>query len=482
MAIGVSRPETVTEGTWLTLVVVAGGPFLAVLSTTVVSVALPTVGRELHASATDLQWIVDSYVLVYASLMVAGGVAGDRHGRKGAFLLGAAIFGFGSLVTGLAPSVGWLLAGRAVQGLGPALLVPGSLTIIRATFADSGQRAMAIGLWSMCNGLALAVGPALGGLIVGAVGWRWVFLLNVPLSASLILLAGYFLPRLPHSPARSRFDWLGAILTVAAVGSITFGLIEGQRRGWASPLILGAFTVGGCALAGFVGWERRRADPLVDISLFRHPSFTAANVAALVVFFGFIGAIVYLSAYLQQVQGRSPVAAGFDVSALGVAFGLAAVSSGRLVSRVGTRLPMLGGLIISGTAMLGLLRLGPHTSIAAMWWNFALVGAGVGLCLTPMTSIAVAAADLAHAGMASAVYNAIRQIGQVLGVAVLGALVYAHLPAASTAGQRLDPAQGALFMAGLHTAIWVAGLALLAVAALTAILIPLREPGQVPPR
>jgi MFS transporter, DHA2 family, methylenomycin A resistance protein len=165
--------EEAGRGAWLTLAVVAGGLFLAVMSTTLVSVALPTIGRDLHASATDLQWIVDAYVLVYASLLVAGGVIGDRRGRKGVFMLGVTLFGAGSLLTGLASSIGVLLIGRVLQGLGPALLVPGSLTIIRATFEDPQRRALAIGLWSMASGLSLAVGPALGGLIVSGVGWRW---------------------------------------------------------------------------------------------------------------------------------------------------------------------------------------------------------------------------------------------------------------------------------------------------------------------
>jgi DHA2 family methylenomycin A resistance protein-like MFS transporter len=473
-----SRAEAVTRGAWATLAVVAGGQFLAVMSTTVVSVALPTIGEELRAGATDLQWIVDAYVLVYSSLLVAGGMLGDRHGRKGVYLLGVAVFGLGSLLTGLAPTVGLLLLGRVVQGLGPALLVPGSLTIIRATFEDSGQRAAAIGLWSTGSGLALAVGPALGGVVVDVVGWRWVFLLNVPLSAVLILLAARFVPRLPRTPARGRFDWLGAVLTTAGVAALAFAIIDGQDRGWASWPILAAFAAGAAALVAFVAWERRLAEPLVDVSLFLRPTFTAANVAALVVFFSFVGAVVYFSAYLQQVQGHSPVVAGLDVSAIGIAFALAAPLSGRLVGRVGPRLPMLTGLVVSGTAMLGLLRLGTDSGIGSIWWNFALVGAGVGLCLTPMTAIAVAAVDASRAGMASAVHNAMRQLGQVLGVAVLGALVYAHLPPGSVAGRRLDPPQGSLFVDGLHDALWVSGLALLASALLAAFLFSRQAPDR----
>src|ERR1700730_11499632 len=218
-------------GPWLTLAAAACGLFLSVVSTTVVSIALPTIGRELHAGPTELQWIVDAYVLVYARLLVAGVVIGDRRGRKSLFLAGVAIFGTGALVTGLAPSMPVLLAGRVVQGLGPALLVPGSLTIIRATFHDEKQRATAIGLWSTASGLAVAVGPVLGGVVVDGLGWRWVFLLNVPLSAALLLISARVIPRLAHSPARHRFDWLRAVLTAGGVARVGYALIDGQQLG-----------------------------------------------------------------------------------------------------------------------------------------------------------------------------------------------------------------------------------------------------------
>lgn len=458
-----------TKNPWVAVGVLAGGLFLAVLSTTLVSVALPVIGRDLSAGASALEWTVDAYVLVYAGLLVVGGAAGDRRGRKGLFQLGAAVFGLGSLVTGLAPTVGVLLAGRVLQGLGPALLVPGSLTVIRALFEDDRRRAAAIGLWSMSSGVALAAGPALGGLIVDGPGWRWVFLLNVPLSALLVLLAARYVPRVLRTPPRGPFDRLGAVLTTAAVAAITYGLIAGQDRGWASPLVLLAFAGGAVALVVFTVWERRSADPLVDLSLFGRAAFTTANVAALVVFFSFVGAIVYFSAYFQQVQGRSPLTAGLDVSAIGVAYALAAPLSGRLVGRVGPRPPMLVGLTLSGLAMLGLLRLGTGTGIGAIWWDLALVGAGAGLCLTPMTAIAVAAVDAANAGMASAVHNALRQLGQVLGVAVLGALVYANPALRSDAGGPLDPVRRPLFVGGLHHALWASGAALLGAAVLAAL-------------
>jgi DHA2 family methylenomycin A resistance protein-like MFS transporter len=471
-----ARAPVATRGAWAALAVVAGGLFLAVMSTTVVSVALPTIGRHLHANATDLEWIVDAYVVVYASLLVPGGVIGDRRGRKGLFMLGVAIFGLGSLIAGLAPSVGLLLIGRVIQGLGPALLVPGSLTIIRTVFEDERQRAVALGLWSTASGLALAIGPALGGLLVDRFGWRWVFLFNVPLAAAFVVLATRFIPRLARTPIRSRFDWLGAILSTGAVAILAYASIEGQDHGWSSPLVSGAYILGVVALAGFVIWERHRTDSLIDVTLFARPTFTAANVAALVVFFAFVGSIVYFSAYFQQVQGHSPVAAGLDVSAIGIAFAVAASQSGRLVSRFGPRRPMLAGLVIAGVATLGLLRLGPNTGMDAIWWNFAVLGGGIGMCLTPMTAVAISAVDASRAGMVSAVHNSLRQLGQVFGVALLGALVYARLPGA--AGPRLDRAQGALFVGGLHNALWVCGLALLAAAALAALLFSLPGPGN----
>lgn len=463
-------PETVPgRSPWPALAALACGLFISVVSTTVVSVALPEIGRDLGAGPTELQWVVDAYALVYAGLLVTGGAMGDRCGRKGVFLTGVAIFGIGALVTGLAPTVPVLLAGRAVQGLGPALLVPGSLTVIRSLFHDPKQRATAIGLWSTASGLALAVGPVLGGVIVDGPGWRWVFLLNVPLSAAVLLVAARTVPRLARTGSDSRFDGTGAVLITVGIAALTFALIEGQELGWSAPAVLAALVASAAALVAFVIWERRRVDPLVDLTLFARPAFVAANIGGLIVFFAFVGGIVYFSVYFQQVQQHSPLVAGIDVSAIGVAFALTASVSGRLVGRLGARPPILAGLVLAGVSTLGLLRLGPETPIGAVWWNFALVGAGIGMCLTPMTSIAVGAVDPARAGMASAIHNALRQVGQVLGVAVLGALVYAPLDGHDGSG--LAPAQHSAFVAGLHHAIWTSGLALLAAAALSAVLL-----------
>ena len=457
---------------WLAVAVLAGSQALAVMSTTVVSVALPAIGAGLHASAAGRLWIVDAYVIVYSALLVVGGTIGDRRGRKGMFLLGLVLFAAGSLADSLAPSTGWLLAGRVLQGLGPVLLVPGSLTIIRALFDDERRRAQAIGLWSTGSGLGMAAGPVVGGLVVAHWGWRWVFGFNVPLAIVLLLIAARAIPRLDRVPVAGRLDWTGTVFGCACVAAIAFALIEGNPLGWTSPPVLAGFALSAGALAAFVARERRAPGmgtaPVVDISLFRRPAFAAANVAALVVFFAFIGAIVFLSAYFQQVREDTPVAAGLQVAVLGLAFAVTAPLSRRLTGQVGARWPMVAGLVATAAAMFGLLRLGPQfpdTGAGATWWDFALAGAGVGLCLTPMTQLAVSAAPASRAGMASSVHNALRQFGQVLGVAVLGAIVYAHGP------------QG--FVTGLHTAMWLSGTALLGAAVL--ILALLRPAATAPP-
>jgi DHA2 family methylenomycin A resistance protein-like MFS transporter len=452
---------------WWALAAVSAGLCLAVLSTTVVSVALPFLGADLGGTATGLVWVVDAYVLVYASLLATGGVLGDRWGRKGLFLAGVALFALGSIVTGLAPSMPVLLVGRVIQGVGPALLVPGSLTIIRAVFDDPRRRATAIGLWSTSAGLAMAAGPPLGGVVVAGLGWRWVFLLNAPLAALVFVLGAVSIPRLPRAAARDRFDTPAAALLVLALAALAFGVITAQDHGWTAPLVWIATAAGLLALAGFVRRQLRRPWPLIDVRLFRSRAFTAANLAAFTVFFTFIGGIVYFTAYFQQARGASPITAGLQVAPIGVAYALGAGVSGRLVALIGERWPLVLGLTLAGVAALGLLRLGVASPFGAIWWNFALLGAGIGMCGTPMNTIAMSAVGVPRAGMASAIINTLRQIGQVFGVAVLGALVYSRIPG----GHPHTGADRARFVTGLHHAVWVAGLALLATAAVTAALL-----------
>jgi len=467
-----SEPVATSRARLIALLVVALAQFMAVMSLSAVSIALPTIGRDLHATSTGLEWVVDAYVIVFASLLVAGGVISDRRGRKGMFMLGVGVFAVGSLIGGIAPAIGVLIGGRALQGLGPAIVAPTSLGIISATFTERRERARAIGAWSAGSGLALALGPVVGGVLVDAFGWRAVFFVNVPVALAILALSARYVQRIPRSPAPHPFDWLGALLTTGAVALLTLGIIEAPTRGWLSGVVVIAFVAALVSLLAFVLWERRQPGALVDVSLFGSAPFTVANVAGMAVFFAFVGAIVYLSAYFQQVQDRSALGAGLAVLPVGLGFFVGAQLSGRLVGRLGPRSPMVIGLCLCGAAMIGLLRLSPGSPISAVWWDLLAVGFGGGLSLTPMTATAMAAVRSERAGMASAVHNSMRQVGQALGVAVLGSLVYAGVAGGEAGGGRLTVAQSAAFVDGLHHAVLASGGCLLVAALLVSALIP----------
>ncbi|UTI65129.1 MFS transporter [Paraconexibacter antarcticus] len=453
------------------LLVVTLAQILATATALVVAVAVPPLGRDFHASATALQWVIDVYVLVVASLLVAGGAAGDRLGRKDAFLTGLGCFALGSLACALAPSIGLLLAGRVLQALGPVLVLPASLAIVSDVFPDPRERARAIGLWGAGSGIGLASGPTFGGAIVDAVGWRGVFAVNLPICAVLALLGWRTIPRRRLAPPSHRFDAAGAALLTAGVAALAFLIIEGRRRGWTSAVIVAAGVVAAGALAAFVAQERRHPAPMVDPTLLRTRAFVVANVSGAVVFFTFTGVIVFMAAFLQQVRGETPGATGLYLLPFGASVALCAPVAGRLTGRLGPRLPILSGLTLACAATV-LLRARLDVSLAAgdLWWTFALLGAGVGLSLPPMTVTAVTAVDLARTGMASAVHNASRQLGQTLGVAVIGAIVLGRAGRAADGGRRLRGADAVAWTAGLHAALVVCavllGLALAGVAAL----------------
>lgn len=444
----------------------AGGLFAAVMSTTIVSVALPQIGTGLSASPTGQQWVVDAYVLDYAALLVLGGTLGDRLGRKRTYIAGVVLFGIGALLCAVAPNLPVLLASRAVQGVGPALLVPGSLTIVRVVFPDERRRAQAIGLWSTASGLAMAVGPVLGGSLVALWGWRAVFWINVPLAAGLAAIAWFAVPDLPgdrrpvrgpgapHGFPLSGLDFAGALLITASLAASTYATVAGQSDGWSSAAFAASALIAVVTMALFIRREHRHHDPLVDLRLFTRRDFLAANIAGTAAFFAFVGAIVYFSVYFQHVRHQGPIAAGLSVTAIGAAFAVTAPVSGRLTHRIGPRPPLTAGLLVAAAAFLSLAPIGAHSGLPMILVRFVALGAGVGLALTPMTQIAVNAVPPDRAGMASAVHNALRQQGQVFGVAVLGAIVYAHRD----------------YVAGFRAALLTSGLVLLVAAVTTAAL------------
>ncbi len=454
------------------LLTVTAAQAVSVASASVVAVALPDLGRDLQATAAEQQWVVDAFVIVFASLLVAGGVLGDRRGRRTTFLGGLALFGAGSLWCAVAPDIATLLAGRVVQGIGPALLLPASLAIVTTVFPDPGERAKAIGVWATGSGLGLATGPTVGGVLVEVLGWRAVFAVNVPLAALLILAGIRSIPHLRPLPSPHRFDLEGALLLTGGVAALCFTIIEGRGLGWTSPAIVGSAALTSILFTGFVRWERSRPDPLVDPGLLRLPTFAAANIAGAVVFFALIGSTVYFSIFFQQVQGRSALETGFCMLPLGAAVMLCAPVAGRLTGRTGPRPPMLVGLVIAAVATLAMVRLDPEIPYDAVWWNVALIGVGIGTALPPMTVTALGSIAAARTGMASAVHNASRQVGQTLGVAVLGTIIAAHSGDAADGGRRLAGAAAEDWMRGLHVALVVAASLLVAVAFVVMALVP----------
>jgi DHA2 family methylenomycin A resistance protein-like MFS transporter len=467
-----SAPQTpVRSGPVLATVTAA--QVLSVASSTVVAVALPALARDLGAGGTEQQWVIDAFVLVFASLMIAGGVIGDRRGRRTAFVAGLFLFAVGSLACALAPTVEWLIAGRVIQAMGPALVLPASLAIITYVYSDPAARARAIGLWGAGSGLGLTLGPLLGGGIVDGLGWRWVFGLTVPACLLLAWLALRQVPRDRPSDPSHAFDGAAALLLTSAVALLVFGAIEGPELGWASVDVIGAFTVALVLIVAFVRRERRHPAPLVDLSLLRQRTFMAANLGGATLYGALTASAVYLSVFFQQIQGRSALEAGLCLLPQGALTAAFAPVSGRITARFGVRLPILTGIGIACVAVLGLVQIEPTTPIGDVWWAFALLGIGTGLALPPMTVTALAAMRPEQAGMASAIHNTCRQLGQTFAVAGLGTIIFTHARGAAGAAELQGPLAVA-WVDGLRISLIVAA-ALLALAGLAvAVLVPRR--------
>lgn len=427
-----------------TLATVTAAQVLNVASSTVVAVALPSIGRDLAADGTAQQWVVDAFVLVFASLLIAGGTVGDRLGHRRALLAGLTLFALGSLWCAFAPTVEWLVAGRVVQALGPPLTLPASLALVTEAYTDPKARARAIGIWGAGSGTGLALGPLVGGLIVDALGWRWVFGINVPICAALVAFILTGIPARRPARAGAPPDVRGAVLLTAAVAALVFGLIEGRDLGWGSAPVLGALA--GAVVLGALSTRRwaRHPAPLVDLTLLRERRFAGANLGAAVLYGALTGSAVYVSVFLQSVQDRSALEAGLVLLPQGALTAAFAPVAGRLTASVGARVPIAAGMAIATAGFLALLRLEPGTSLPATCWAFGLLGIGTGLALPPMTAVALSSARAGAAGMASAIHQASRQLGQTFAVAVLGTIVLSH---------------GDL-VAGLHRALLVAAVAI----------------------
>ena len=414
------------RGRWIIAATVLGSS-MAMLDATVVNVALPTIGNELHTSLAGLQWVVTAYTLTLAGLILLGGALGDRFGRRRVFLIGVTWFALASALCGLSPDIGVLIAARGLQGIGGALLTPGSLAIIQSTFAAD-DRPRAIGAWSGLGGVAGAIGPFLGGWIVGSIGWRWIFLLNLPLAVAVLVVTSRHVPESRDPTAQGRFDIAGAVLAALALAGITDGLIEASSGTLLESLVPAAAGV--AAGAAFVLLEQRRGrhpervPPMLPLGIFSSRQFTAINVITFIVY-GAMGAVFFLLVLdLQVVAGFTPLQAGISLLPSTAALLLLSSRAGALAQRFGPRWLMTGGLLLAAAGLALLTRIGPNTSyVTDVLPAVLLFGIGLSMTVAPLTATVLASADERHAGVASGVNNATARAAGLLAVAGLPAAV-----------------------------------------------------------
>jgi len=406
--------------------------FIVGLDVTVVNVALPTIGRELRADISGLQWTVGAYTVVMASLLMLAGSTADRIGRKRTFVTGLTVFSLASLLCSLAPSVELLVVFRVLQAMGASMMNPVAMSIITNTFTDPRERAQAVGIWGAVFGVSMALGPIVGGALVSSLGWRSIFLINIPVGLVAIGLALRFIPESRAARPR-RIDPVGQMLVIVLLGALMYGIVEAPNRGWSSPVILVALAASGAALLALLRYEPRREEPLVDLRFFRSIPFTSAIVISLAAFAAFGGFLFLNTLYLQEARGLSPLRAGLAILPLAAMTVLISPLSGRLVGHRGPRLPLAvaGFCLVSACAMLA--GIDADTPLVQLVAAYAIFGIGFGFVNAPITNAAVSGMPRAQAGVASALATTSRQIGMTLGVAVIGAIVTSHPGASATA-------------------------------------------------
>jgi EmrB/QacA subfamily drug resistance transporter len=404
-------------GRWVLAVAVLGSG-MAFLDGTVVNVALPDIGRDLDASTSSLQWILNGYLLTLASLILLGGSLGDRYGRRRVFVLGTGLFTAASLLCAAAPNTELLVFARLLQGVGGALLTPGSLAMIESSFRP-GDRARAIGAWSGLGGVAAALGPLLGGYLIGAVSWRAIFLINLPLGAFVMAMATRHVPDTRDPTAGGRLDFAGATLAALGLGGTTYALIEAPGKG-ATPLILLAGIGGVVALAAFLLVERRSANPMMPLGIFASRQFTAANLVTFTVYAALGGVFFLLVSFLQISLGYSPIAAGAASLPVTVLMLLLSARSGALAQRIGARIPLTAGPLVIAVGLLLMTRIEPGDSyVSSVLPPVIVFGLGLTLVVAPVTATVLAAADARHSGIASGINNAVARVAGLLAVAAL---------------------------------------------------------------
>ncbi|HXZ66308.1 MAG TPA: MFS transporter [Streptosporangiaceae bacterium] len=400
--------------------------FIVGLDTTIVNVALPSIGRELHAGVSGLQWVIDAYVLVLASLLMLSGSTADRIGRRRTFQAGLALFSLGSLLCSLAPGLGWLVAFRMLQAVGGSMLNPVAMSIITNVFIEPRERARAIGVWGGVFGLSMALGPIAGGLLVQGVGWRGIFWVNVPVGIAAIVLTALYVPE-SRAPRPRRLDPVGQVLVIVLLAGLVYALIEGPASGWTSGKIIGCFALAAAALCALVWYEPRRREALIDLRFFRSAPFTGAVAIAICAFATLGGFLLVNTLYLQDVRGYSPLLAGAYTLPMAAMTAIAAPISGRIVGSRGTRPSLVvAGLGITAAGFL-LTHLENGTSTGVLVLTYLIFGIGFGMVNAPITNSTVSGMPRSQAGVAAGVASTSRQIGSSLGVAIIGSATISAL-------------------------------------------------------
>ena len=442
-----------------TFVITSAALFMGSLDNLVVTTALPVIRAHLHASLGGLQWTVNAYTLTFAVLLLTGATLGERYGRRRVFTAGLALFTAGSAGAALAPTIDWLIAARAVQGVGAAIVIPLTLTLLSAAVAP-GRRGLALGAWGAVGGLAIAIGPLVGGAVVEGASWQWIFWLNVPIGLALLPLAATKLTE-SRGPA-TRLDLPGLALASTGLLGIVLGVVRGNDHGWTSATVLPPIIAGALLMVAFTMWEMRAPEPMLPLRLFRSRGFTATNIASLLMFFGMFGSIFLLAQFLQVVQHYSPLQAGLRTLPWTAMPVLIAPIAGALSDRIGGRPLLAAGLALQAIGLGWLAAISsPTVPYLALVPAFVVTGTGMSLFFAPVANVVLGSVRRDQEGIASGANNAIRELGGVFGIAVLGAVFSAHNGYSS----------GPAFVSGLSAAVWV-GVAAIAVAAGAALLLP----------
>jgi EmrB/QacA subfamily drug resistance transporter len=457
---------------WWTLVAVSFATFMTYLDNNVINVAIPTIQRSLHLSIAGLEWVVSSYILVFAGLLLAGGRVADLYGRRRLFLIGLSVFTLASLAAGLAGSGGVLIGARLLQGLGAAILVPTTLAVIVATF-DGTERARAIGAWAAIGALALACGPLIGGFISQHLHWGWIFFINVPIGVITFVVAVLAMGESRTPAAARRLDLPGLVTSAVALSSLTYALIEGHDRGWTSALILGAFALSAVAAAAFVVIESRTEQPMVDLTLFRSRVFTGGTTVMMLWAFGIFGIYFFTSIYLQDILGFSPTEAGLAFVPMAVCLALSAAVAPAVASRIGEHRTVGLGMAVMTVGLYLFSRLGSGATFGALLPGFLLFGTGAGLMNVPLTNAIMHSMPPERSGVASALLNASREVAGLLGITVIGAVLRSRQGVAL----RHSATPGGAYLDGYHAGLLVT-VALLAAGTVVGYLALRRAGGQ----